>query len=71
MSTRSVDVMLSRPGIYCVATRRALCFVEVEDGKAYQLELKTYQRDGVLSPGGWVLSEIVSIDGPFARVPAS
>lgn len=67
---RSVDVMLSRPGIYAVNTRNTFALVEVDaDGHCHQLELQsgTYQRDGELRPGGWDMQTIVAIDGPFAR----
>lgn len=68
---RSVDVMLSRPGIYVVYAHSHLCFVEVDEaGRAHQLELKSgaYRRDGELRPGGWRLQTIRFIHGPFARV---
>lgn len=72
MTTRNIDVMLSRPGIYCVATWGGIGFVEVEpDGKVHQLELRsgTYARDGELRPGGWCLENIAGIEGPFGRAP--
>jgi hypothetical protein len=70
MGHRNVDIMLSRPGVYVVSTVVAMGFVEVdEDGRCFQLELRsgTYQRDGELRPGGWIIQTIESIDGPFAR----
>lgn len=67
---RNIDVMLSRPGIYAVNTANSFALVEVTDeGICHQLELRTgtYQRDGVLRPGKWAISEIIALDGPFAR----
>lgn len=70
MPTRSVDIMLSRPGIYVVVGCAHLLFVEVDGaGQCHQLKLSDYSRDGVLSPGGWSLDEIRVIHGPFARMP--
>ena len=70
MGHRSIDIMLSRPGIYVVSTRCTVVFVEVEGGICYQLTRDGYQRDGELRRGGWAINTIVSIDGPFARVKA-
>ena len=70
MSTRSVDVMASRPGIYVVMTQTTMAIVEVDDrGQCFQLELAsgTYARDGELRPGGWALGSIIAIEGPFWR----
>lgn len=67
MATRSVDVMLSKPGIYVLVSESGLCFAEVEDGRCWQLTLTDYRRDGELRPGGWVLDCIQAIHGPFAR----
>lgn len=64
MSTASVDVMLSKPGIYLVAGRLTMFFVEVENGICYQLD-ETFTRDGVLYPGGWNINEIGRIFGPI------
>lgn len=67
---RSIDLMVSRPGIYVVTTSSALCMVEVDaDGLCFQLEISsgTFQRDGELRPGGWLIADIASILGPFAR----
>ncbi len=69
MSTRSIDVMLSRPGIYVVLTVSGAAFVEVDEaGVCWQLAPShDYCRDGELRPGGWNLDAVWSIDGPFAR----
>lgn len=67
---RSVDMMMSRPGVYVVVMSRGTALVEVDDTPAcHQLEFKsgTYQRDGELRAGSWNLEAIVSIEGPFAR----
>ncbi len=70
MSTRSIDVMTSRPGIYVITGARVVCFVEVDvDGRCWQLKLDDYRRDGELRPGHWHIDAISSIDGPFARLP--
>lgn len=70
MATRSIDIMLSRPGIYLVVGCDHMVFVEVDEtGQCHQLKLSDYSRDGVLSPGGWALQQIRVIHGPFARMP--
>lgn len=70
---KSIDVLLSRPGIYFVLSLSKVCFIEVEDGRCYQLEIASgrYERDGELRPGGWILGEIEAIHGPFARFTTS
>jgi len=71
MATRSLDIMLSRPGIYAVVTPITLAFVEVDDtGRCFQLSLRDYSRDGELVAGGWLPGNIAAIHGPFARMPA-
>lgn len=68
MGTRSVDVMLSRPGIYVVVSLSSLAFVEVDpEGRCHQLTLTDYRRDGEVRPGVWNLNAITAIHGPFAR----
>lgn len=70
MSTRSIDIMLSRPGIYAIVSCEHLLFVEVDDaGQCHQLKLADYSRDGVLTPGFWLIDQITAIHGPFARMP--
>lgn len=56
-------------GFYLFASPHHLFVVEVDsDGVAHQLNPKTLQRDGVLSPEGWEAnSPLVAIHGPFAR----
>lgn len=69
MANRSLDIMLSRPGIYVVITPVALTFVEVDaEARCFQLTLDDYRRDGELRPGGWLIDQIRAIHGPFARV---
>ena len=70
MGTRSIDIMLSRPGIYVVLGSHTYFFVEVDSaGLCYQLEPHSgeYRRDGELRPGHWFIENVTSIDGPFAR----
>lgn len=68
MATSSIDVMLSKPGIYVVFGCGSATFLEVDtDGRCWQLTLTDYRRDGELRPGGWVLDTIAAIHGPFAR----
>jgi hypothetical protein len=67
----SLDIMLSRPGVYVVITWAGLMFVEVDDaGRCFQLTLDDYRRDGELRAGGWMQGNISAIHGPFARSPA-
>jgi hypothetical protein len=67
--TRSIDVMLSKPGIYVVFTAVGCSFVEVlPGGRCFQLSLTDYSHDGELSPEGWNARAISVIHGPFARV---
>jgi hypothetical protein len=68
MATRSIDIMLSKPGIYAVVTFGGVGLVEVDaDGRCHQLTLDDHRRDGELHQGGWVLDSIAGILGPFAR----
>ena len=68
---KSLDVVLSRAGIYAVVTPHVLGFIEVEaGGRCFQLELAsgTYARDGELRAGGLNLDAILSFEGPFGRL---
>lgn len=66
MSTTSLDIVKSRPGMYLVVSKHAAAMIEVEDsGVIHQLKLTDLSRDGVLSDGGWVLENIVAFHGPF------
>ena len=68
MPTRSIDVMLSKPGIYVVFSVAGCVFVEVlPGGRCFQLSLNDYAQDGELSPEGWDARAISVIHGPFAR----
>ncbi len=68
MQTQSVDLMLSKPGIYVVVTSDSLCFCEVEPGGVcHQLRLHDFARDGVLRPGIWNLEAGATLYGPLAR----
>lgn len=67
---RSIDLMVSRPGVYVVNTAHQFAMVEVDaHGRCFQLELGsgTFQRDGELRPGRWNITEVRDILGPFAR----
>lgn len=69
METQSVDVMLSRPGIYIMVTSNALAFCEVDpDGKCHQLRPQDFAKDGELRPGRWRLDQGATYYGPLARV---
>ena len=70
MITKSLDVMMTRAGIYVVMAPMAFCFVEVDAaGSVFQLKPDTFERDGELIHGRWVVSNIRAIFGPLARVP--
>lgn len=66
---------LAKPGIYviCMTALSGRSFVGLvetdEEGNQHQLNLQTYARDGELSKDGWYPELIVSILGPFARIP--
>lgn len=67
-TTKSIDIMLSRPGIYVVVSPVAVLLCEIDpEHRCYQLRLDDYSRDGELRPGGWLLPQIEAIFGPFAR----
>lgn len=69
METKSVDLMLSRPGIYIMVTDVMLAFCEVDtDGACHQLRPGDFARDGELRPGGWNLPTGITFYGPLARV---
>jgi hypothetical protein len=71
MKTQSVDVVLSRPGIYVMASATAMAFCEVDhEGRCYQLRPADFARDGELRPGGWILGYGLTFYGPLARVPS-
>lgn len=66
MVTESVDVAMSRPGIYVAMAPIGCCFCEVdEDGRCFQLRPADFERDGELRPGGWMPG--VVFVGPLAR----
>jgi hypothetical protein len=69
MMTASIDVVLSKPGIYIVLALTHVAAVEVlPEGAVYQLDPDTLARDGLLDRGGWNLPVIQKFLGPFARV---
>jgi hypothetical protein len=69
MATKSIEIMLSRPGIYVIVSPVVVMLVEVDtEQRCFQLRLDDYSRDSELRPGGWILNQIGSILGPFARV---
>lgn len=64
--TVSLDVMLSKPGIYLVIAPFGMSFCEtMPGGKCHQLNPHTFERDGELSTDGW--AKPVAIYGPLAR----
>lgn len=68
MITKSLDVMLSTPGIWVAHCFAGVLLVEVEtDSTCHQLKLQTLERDGVLDRGGWNLDAGMSFLGPLAR----
>jgi hypothetical protein len=68
METRSLDVVLSRPGIYVVMSPRIVVFCEVDaDGKCHQLRPRDFARDGELRPGLWRLDSNHTFYGPLVR----
>lgn len=68
MTTISVDVMLSKPGIYVVVSGCGVGLAEVDAaGRCWSLNLTDYNRDNELRPGGWNLQALRAILGPFAR----
>lgn len=71
MTTKSIDVMLSKPGIYVLVSGIGVSLCEVyPGGRCEQLHLDTYQPDGELRPDRWNPRQIASILGPFARPAA-
>lgn len=65
----SLDIMLSKPGIYVLTGSRGMTFVEVEaEGRCHQLELTNFTRDGELTGGRWLIGDMI-IFGPFFRAP--
>lgn len=71
MTTRSLDVMRSRPGLYVIVSFGHVGPVEVDtEGRVYQCTLEDgHPRDGELVEGGWCIENIRGILGPFARIP--
>ncbi len=72
MITKSIDVMLSNPGIWVVIGTdmgvTAVFLVEVEPGGAcHQLDPRTLERDGPLGAGSWNIGQVASFTGPLAR----
>ena len=67
-TTFSLDVMQSKPGIYVLLLRYGTALVEVaEEGRCFQLDILTYERDGELAADGWNMAAIGAILGPFKR----
>ena len=70
MSTRSLDVMKSKPGVYIVTFCHGFFFVEVDaTGRVWQLSLlgNDYARDAELVAEAWNAPAVARIDGPFQR----
>lgn len=67
MITKSLDVVLSIPGIW-IAVTNCLLLIEVEpDGTCHQLNMRNMERDGELTRGGWCLSPWLQFVGPMGR----
>lgn len=67
----SLDIMLSKPGIYAISFPAGFGFVEVaEEGRCFQLTLK-FERDDELPAGGWMPENIHAIYGPLERPGAA
>lgn len=64
---KMVNAMLDRAGIYVVISHgRMICFVEVDASRrAFQLNARTFERDGELMMDDWRLEAITSIHGPM------
>lgn len=51
-----VKAILDKPGIYKYSTDVLFFFIEVDDkGNVHQLMPATLERDGILSPEGWLI----------------
>ena len=70
MITRSIEVMLSKPGIYVVGGHWGMMACEVDDaGRCWSVVPETMERDNELPQGGWSIHTIGVIFGPLARMP--
>jgi hypothetical protein len=68
MRTKSLDVVLSNPGVWIICGCGHVMLVEVAaDGSCHQLDPDTFERDGELRPGGWEIANIVTMIGPLQR----
>jgi hypothetical protein len=67
MSTVSLDIIKSKPGMYIlVSLPGTLAFIEVEPGGViHQLKPDTMKRDGILRPDGWNLKALSACHGPY------
>jgi hypothetical protein len=71
MITRSIEVMLSKPGIYVIGGPWGMSAYEVDGaGRCWSIVPETMERDNELPEGGWNIHAIGVIFGPLARVPA-
>ena len=71
METKSIDTMLSRPGIYVMTTPVSMAFCEVDAlGRCFQLRPHDFSQADELRPGLWNLESNATFYGPLARVDA-
>lgn len=68
---RSLDIVLSKPGIYCAVGWGAIAILEVDpEGRCYACDKEPpHPRGHELTPGGWRLDAIRAFLGPFYREP--
>lgn len=62
----SLDTMHKTPGIWVLVGRSIIFFVEVDaEGRCFQLNPDTFERDGQLERDGWSGNPVIV--GPLAR----
>lgn len=72
MITRSIELMLSKPGIYVIGGNYGMMACEVDGaGRCWSIDPRTMLPDNELLPGGWEIHLIGVIFGPLARMLAS
>lgn len=68
MITRSIELMLSKPGIYVINGHYGMIAVEVDGaGRCWNLNPHTMLQERELPEGGWDIHAIGVIFGPLAR----
>lgn len=71
---KSVDDLPTVPGMYMAVTNPGDVFARLfilevdEEGAIHQLDYRTMQRDGVLSPDGWNFDVSTVLYGPYRAV---